>query len=225
MPTLKHAVLRGARVPDGWHWTSPPTHAVTPAEAHCGWYQEHAWPTVTQLPPQSVVPPGHTQLEPTQTRPPVQALPHAPQCAALFVSAVSQPLGPLPSQLPKPPLQAPSEHAPPEHAAPAFGNEHALPHDPQCETFVDELTSQPLAALPSQLRKAPLQLATVHAPPEHPAVAFASEHAFPHAPQWATVFDTFVSQPFAAVPSQLPKPAVQLPSAHAPAEQVAPALL
>jgi hypothetical protein len=45
----------------------------------------------TQAPPQNVCPDTQTQLVPSQTRPPVQALPHAPQCCGLFVVLVQPP--------------------------------------------------------------------------------------------------------------------------------------
>ena len=63
-----------------------------------------------------------------------------------------------------------------------------------------------------------------HPPDEHAAVAWARLHARPHAPQWASVVLVLVSQPFEATPSQLPKPALQVATAHAPAAQAAVAL-
>jgi hypothetical protein len=64
-----------------------------------------------------------------------------------------------------------------------------------------------------------VQLATVHTPDEHAAVAFGSEHAVPHAPQFDTLVWVFVSQPLAPTPSQLPQPATQ-EGTQAPAVQV-----
>ena len=92
-------------------------------------------------------------------------------------------------------------HAPAEHTCPAA---QARPQTPQLALLVLRLVSQPLAALPSQLPKPGLQLATVHAPAAQPAVALASEQAAPQAPQCAGVTVTLVSQPLAALPSQLP---------------------
>jgi hypothetical protein len=60
-----------------------------------------------------------------------------------------------------------------------------------------------------------------HAPATH---AVAAPHARPHAPQWALLVWVLVSHPLAALPSQLPKPVAQAPSAHAPPAQVAAAL-
>jgi hypothetical protein len=67
-------------------------------------------------------------------------------------------------------------------------------------------TSQPFAALPSQLPKPALHVPSVHVPEEHDSAAFAKSHTAPHVPQLVFVV-SLVSQPFAALPSQLPKPA------------------
>jgi hypothetical protein len=53
-------------------------------------------------------------------------------------------------------------------------------------------------------------------PAEQLADAKANEHARPHAPQFAVDVASVVSQPFSALPSQLPKPAVQAPMTHVP---------
>ena len=60
----------------------------------------------------------------------------------------------------------------------------------------------------------------MHAPAAQPAVALASAHAAPQRPQLDGVVLRLVSQPLAALPSQSPKPAVQV-TPHAPAAQVA----
>jgi hypothetical protein len=51
------------------------------------------------------------------------------------------------------------------------------------------------------------------------AVALASEQELPQLPQLAVLVCVFVSQPLAALPSQLPNPARQV-GAQAPAVQV-----
>jgi hypothetical protein len=48
-------------------------------------------------------------------------------------------------------LQLATAHAPIAHAGVALARAHARPHAPQCATLVAVLTSQPLAATPSQL--------------------------------------------------------------------------
>lgn len=54
--------------------------------------------------------------------------------------------------------------------------------------------SQPFIARPSQSRKPPVQLATVHAPDVHDHVALLPEHARPQVPQLAVLVAVFVSQ-------------------------------
>ena len=55
-----------------------------------------------------------------------------------------------------------------------------------------------------------------HVPAVH--VWFAG-HALPHAPQWALLVCVLVSQPFALLPSQLAKPALQDPMVQTPFAQ------
>ena len=55
-------------------------------------------------------------------------------------------------------------------------------------------------------------------PPKQDAVPFGFVHALPQLPQLATLVLRFASQPFAALPSQLPNPRLQM-GAQAPAEQ------
>jgi hypothetical protein len=104
------------------------------------------------------------------------------------------------------------------------GGTHALPHAPQWATLVAVLTSQPLPARPSQLPKPALQLATPQRPALHAGVALAGAQAIPQPPQWATALVVLVSQPLAALASQLPKPALQAPSEQAAARQTPAAL-
>lgn len=127
-----------------------------------------------QLPPPHVATPLATE----------HALPHIPQWVVLL-SAVSQPLAMLPSQLPKPVVQPASAHVPALHEALPLANEHALPHIPQCVVLLSDV-SQPLAMLPSQLPKSALHDPMRQAPAAHAAVPLAIAHALPHIPQWAT---------------------------------------
>ncbi len=148
----------------------------------------------------------------------LHTLPHAPQWAALVLRLVSQPSALTPLQSPKP-----GEHAmvqrPLLQSAEPLALPQTTPQAPQLPTL-PRLASQPLAALPSQLPKPVLQLATVHAPPAHPAVALGSEHAAPQRPQLEGVVLVLVSHPLATLPSQLPYAALQV-MPHAPAEQLA----
>jgi hypothetical protein len=141
------------------------------------------------------------------------ATPHAPQLPSVF-SAVSQPFAGLPSQLLKPALHAPSSHVPLSQVAVAFGLEHAVPHAPQLPS-VFSVASQPFAGLPSQSLKPALHDATWQVPLLHVAVAFGFEHVAPHAPQLPSVLRA-LSQPFAALPSQLANPGSHDATPHTP---------
>ena len=94
-----------------------------------------------------------THAPPTHELPTaLHGTPHAPHDVLLLDRFVSQPLLALPSQLPNPPLHAPSAHAPFAQVAPAFGNEHAVWQVPH--VVGDERSaSQPLMGLPSQSAK------------------------------------------------------------------------
>jgi hypothetical protein len=155
-------------------------------------------------------------------------MPHAGPHVATALRFTSQPFAALPSQLPKPASHEVIPHAPAEHVVRfAFVNVVQFvcaPHvAPQVATAL-RFTSQPFAALPSQLPKPASQEVIPHAPAEH-VVTFAFVNVLqfvcaPHvAPQVATAL-RFTSQPFAALPSQLPKPASQEVIPHAPAEHV-----
>ena len=91
--------------------------------------------------------------------------------------------------------------------------------DAQLDVLVDRFASQPLVATPSQLPNPVLQVPSTHEPLEHAAPALAKEHALPQLPQLVTVVLVFVSQPFDAMPSQLPKPVEQV-GTHAPVVHV-----
>lgn len=88
---------------------------------------------------------------------------------------------------------------------------------PQWFVLVVVLVSQPFATLPSQLPK-PEEHVIEQLPAEHVGVPLADEQAAPHPPQLPVLVFVFVSQPFAALPSQLPNPASQPTSWHVPLE-------
>jgi len=58
-------------------------------------------------------------------------LPQRPQCAALALVSVSQPVLTMPSQFAQPALQAPIAHTPAAHVADAREGEQARLHAPQ----------------------------------------------------------------------------------------------
>ncbi len=141
---------------------------------------------------------------------------HDPQLVGT-VRLASQPLvRALLSQFAKPALQAMAQALFAQLAAP-FIPLHPMPQPPQWATERVRSVSHPFAATPSQLPHPASQLTTVHALAAQPAVARGSTHARPQPPQWEGVTVVFTSHPFAALPSQLPKPAVHVPTPQAPA--------
>ncbi len=64
-----------------------------------------------------------------------------------------------------------------------------------------------------------------HAPLAQSSTALARPQVTPHAPQFISETLVFVSHPFAAMPSQLAKPVLHVPSVHTLPTQVAPALV
>jgi hypothetical protein len=95
---------------------------------------------------------------------------------------------------------------------------HAAPQRPQCETLVLVLVSQPFVRMPSQSPK-PVEHVYEHTPAEHTGEALAAAgHVFMQRPQCTVLVLRLVSQPFAALPSQSPKPGLhespQRPAAH-----------
>ena len=105
-------------------------------------------------------------------------------------------------------MQAPSWHAPLKHVADALAKLQTVGHVPQCAGSVFRFASHPFTTLPSQLPKPALHELSAHTPAEHEALALANEHTVPQPPQFDTLVLVFVSQPFDALASQLPKPAL-----------------
>ena len=121
-------------------------------------------------------------------------------------------------------MQTPTEHdppqqgspAPPQHAALTHEVAHLRPHAPQWAGVLAVFTSQPLDGSSSQLAKAPLHMVIWQDPPRHTSAALASAQARPQPPQWVIEVRVSTSQPLAALPSQLAKPAAQAPIRHPP---------
>jgi hypothetical protein len=148
----------------------------------------------------------------------LQTVPQAPQCSVEVFRFVSQPFEAMPSQSAQGVVQEAMAHAPPEQTAVAFGRLQAAPQAPQCETLVRRLTSQPSALCELQLPNPSLQEASAHEPAAQVGVAFAKVQALPQAPQWKVDVFRLVSQPFAALPSQLPEPWLQAIEQFPPAQ-------
>jgi hypothetical protein len=99
----------------------------------------------------------------------------------------------------------------------------ARPHTPQCVALARTSTSQPLVGLPSQSPK-PIAQRREHVPAEHTAVALGPVgHIRPQAPQWLLSVFKNTSQPLLGLPSQSPKPGLQV-KPQRPAMQVRAAL-
>ncbi len=133
---------------------------------------------LTQAPPQSVWPVGHTQV-PVEQEPPVQVRPQAPQFNAVVV-LVSQPLAMLPSQSAKPVLQA-IPHRPLVHPGRPLGKvpEHERPQPPQLAGSVAR-SRQPIA----RMQNSPRTPGHWQRPATQTSVA---RQAAPHAPQCAAL--------------------------------------
>jgi hypothetical protein len=123
------------------------------------------------------------------------------------------------SQFAQPALQVPIPQALLAQTGVALGSAQTRPHAPQLATVLVTFVSQPFAGSPSQLPKPAAQAATAQAPWVQVAVALARAQAVPHAPQRETVVSRFTSHPLERVPSQLPKPRLQViaqaPAVHA----------
>jgi hypothetical protein len=91
---------------------------------------------------------------------------------------------------------------------------HATLQPPQFVVVLSGV-SQPSQGSPSQFPKFWLHTGT-QAVPTQSVVPFEFVHVLPQAPQWLSLFVKFVSQPLPGVPSQLPKPAVHMPSVQTP---------
>ena len=165
--------------------------------------------------PKPVSQPPMTQLLPEHALMDTFARAHTfvqpPQWLSSVVSLTQLPeqlVSPAPHDVP----QLPDEHTwPPPHA---------VPHPPQLPLSACVLTSQPFAALPSQLAKPALHAPMTHVPVEHVAPALGNSHLMPHPPQlFTSLLCVAVSQPFDATPSQSPYPVLHAPTTQLLAEQ------
>src|SRR6185503_10593751 len=107
----------------------------------------------------------------------------------------------LPSQSAKPAAHWAMAHAPFEHLAVALGRLQTWAHPPQFSGSVLVFTSQPSAATRLQFANGCAHIATVHAPPEHPALAFGSAQTLLQPPQLLGSVAVSTSHPFAAAMS------------------------
>ena len=89
-----------------------------------------------------------------------------------------------------------------------------LPHWPQLEVVVSD-ASQPLLTSASQLPEPALQ-EIEQLPRLQDGVPLLLLHTFEHVPQLVRLVCVLVSQPFVAMPSQLPHPELHVPRVHVP---------
>ncbi len=135
------------------------------------------------------------------------AAPHAPHAVTVLRRSVSQPLAAIPSQLPKPALQA-MPHAPIAQVGVALARAgQAFPHAPQFETLAVRSVSQPLPTIMSQSPRPLMQPAMRHTEASQVAVPPEAVHMRAHAPQFEALVRVSTSQPSAASPLQSEKPA------------------
>src|SRR5262245_52574963 len=98
---------------------------------------------------------------------------------------------------------------------------HLTPQLPQLFGSAEVCASQPFATLLSQFLNPALHTME-HTELEHDATPPAELHAVPQAPQLFTLVFRSVSQPFAGLPSQSPKPALQTGAQLLPTQLVVP---
>ncbi|MBK6533450.1 MAG: hypothetical protein IPF99_28825, partial [Deltaproteobacteria bacterium] len=187
-------------------------------------------PSVCLLPLQSPKPPAQVpaaQLPLEQAR--VTWLvehvrPQPPQWVTDALRSISHPVVSEPSQLPKPEKQAGLHDELAQVAVALAGAGQALPHAPQWAVEVAVLVSQPsVCLLPLQSPKPASQVPAAQLPPEQARATWLVEHTKPQPPQWVTVVLKSTSHPLAALPSQLPNPALHA-MPHVEPAQVAVAL-
>jgi hypothetical protein len=130
----------------------------------------------------------------------LQILAQLPQWVGSVLKLTSQPLLARPSQLPKPVLQEIAQ-MPAEHEAVPLVEVQTFPQALQFETLVLRSTSQPLAALLSQLPK-PEAHAIAQAPLVQEGVPLAELHTVPQALQLFGSALRSTSQPVEALLSQ-----------------------
>ena len=149
------------------------------------------------------IPPMHDGVPPVEA----QAIPQPPQWLVLLL-VLMQP-APTDEQSVVG-IEQVAAHMPDEQRVPAA---QTVPQPPQLLLSVSGLTQTPLQ------ETCPMAQTQVPIEQKEPPV-----HARPQAPQWVLSAARLVSQPLVALPSQLPKPALQVPRAQAEAAQEAVAL-
>ena len=153
-----------------------------------------------------------------------QSLPHPPQCATLLRVSTSHPSSGDPLQLAKDGLHDATAHCPSSQIGEACAGAQTRPQPPQFVSARLVFTSQPLSSRASQSAEPASQRPMRHTPLAHAGVALARSHNRPQTPQLARLLAVSTSQPLAASPSQLSKPAPHAPSPQSPSRHTPAAL-
>jgi hypothetical protein len=95
-----------------------------------------------------------------------------------------------------------------------------LPHEPQLDTLLLRLISQPLAACASQLPNPALHAPSLQAPAAQVADALAKLQSLPHEPQLFGSLASCTSQPLSVCLSQSTHPEAHSVMLHTPARQL-----
>ena len=184
------------------HPPDPQVRATTPAALHMALQEPQLFGSLevsmhvalAPVPQVVSVPHDTRQVPPEHMRPPVQALPHAPQFKLLLLRLTSQPFAAIPSQFAKPALQLAKPHTPAEQYAVAFDTAQMVLQVPQFVALVVRLASQPLAATRSQ-SPYPGAQDNRHTPAEQLLEPLATPpHAIPHPPQFAESLEVSVQR-------------------------------
>src|SRR6185503_16497484 len=98
-------------------------------------------------------------------------------------------------------MQDATAQVPERHVSFAFGKTHGFVHPPHSASVLRRV-SQPSEMSALQFANPAAQLAMVQAPAAQPGVPFATKHALPQPPQFATFVAVSISQPSEALPLQ-----------------------
>jgi hypothetical protein len=130
----------------------------------------------------------------------VHAAPHAPQCAVVVASRVSQPVATLLSQFANPLVQLAMPQLLALHCGVPFAVAQTLSQKPQSATVFVVLVSQVTARSPSHSARPVAQGDAWHTPATQ--ICPLVPQARPHEPQRAGSVTILASQPFLGLPSQ-----------------------
>ena len=149
----------------------------------------------------------------------------AAQTLDTVVRAHSHPFAQTPSTLRWVAVHPVMAQVPDEHVVAATLDEQMdaqlFPQEPQLFRLLVRFTSQPSPAALLQFPKPALQAAIAHMPAAHIGVPLGAKHGMPQPPQLATEVRVLISQPSMGLLLQSAKPALQVPTVHAPLVQLA----